>query len=504
MYSEEDDDAISAALQRMASYQPNPRDAALGERWRDEEEKTLRQLEGSEEYGLGQLLRDVLPGAIGITADAITNKGQGIGDISQLMLAQADQNLARDTQRQASNREYALKQRAQREQSAGGTAFDRAYKTAGVLNDRVGRQIRAENLGMRGVQLGQGERGLQLREDAHSYNYNPNDERAIKLVDDLIAGGMDDRARGMNTEALKDRRPLTDKEFDHNWAPTTRSDKAKETHANTEARIEAELGLAPRTTAAEADKAAKTAEASTGARIRTEGALAPISAATKATETTATTGARNAAESDATEQGYIPPLARKELDPERVRLVARDKKAAEHARQELEASGEVVSIIQDLIETRKKEAQGLIAPGSARSFFDSSRGRLEGQISLAGAMGTLQEGDRRAIGAYLGNSGASWTDLIGLLGADVKLDQLEGVLQTFRTADQRAAQKYGYGEFGSAPTTTTPRQPRAQAGAAPSSGGSGMVTIRLGGETRQVPADQAQRLKAINPSLEVF
>jgi hypothetical protein len=31
-----------------------------------------------------------------------------------------------------------------------------------------------------------------------------------------------------------------------------------------------------------------------------------------------------------------------------------------------------------------------------------------------------------------------------------------------------------------------------------------MVTIRLNGETAQVPADQAQRLKAANPSLEVL
>ena len=502
MYGYDDENtAIDEALRRMASYQPNPRDAALGERWRDEEEKTLSRLEGADEYGLGELLRDVLPGAVGITADAITNKGQGIGDISQLMMAQADNNMTRDQQRQAANREYALKQRAQREHTAGGSEFDRAYKTAAAYNDRVGRQIQGQNLGLRGQGLQQGERRVQLAEDAHSYNYNPEDARALALVDDLIRNGMSPDARGLPTEALKDRAPVTKHEVDHAFAPIERSDKAKETHATTEARIETELGLAPRTTAAEADKAAKTAAASTGARIQTEGALADVSAGTKAKETDATTTARGRAEGNVAEEGYIPPLARAELDPNRVRALARDPKLGKQARDELENSGELVSILQDMAEVRRKEAQGLIKPGAYRSYFDANRVRLEGKIALANQMGVLNEGDRASVGSFLGQSSAGWLDLSGLLGGDVKAEQLQGVLDAFRTADQRAAQKWGYDAFGTAPAAMTPRQ---SSGAAPSSGGSGMVTIRLGGETRQVTADQARRLKVINPSLEVF
>lgn len=508
--------ALDPVLARMSSYQPNPRDAALGERWRDEEERTLSQLEGGNDYGIGELLRDVLPGAVGIFGDAVTNEGRGIGNISMQMLAQADANAQRDQQRQNANREYALKQRAQREQGGGGSAFDRDYKTASVINDRLGRDIQTQNLGYRGVQLNQGERRTQIAEDTHSYNYNPEDKRAVQLVDDLIANGMGEGARGLPTEALKDRKVVTDKEVDHAFANIEANDDAAKTAKNTQARIEKELELAPQTTAVDADKAAKVAAAGTGARIKTEAELAPVSAATDATKTAATTSARAGAESDATEEGFIPPIARAELDPERVRLIARNSKSAEHARTELDASGEVVSIIQDMIEIRKKEAQGLMAPGSARSFFDSSRGRLEGQISLANAMGTLQDGDRRAIGSYLGSANASWTDLSGLLGSDVKLDQLEGVLQTFLTADQRAAQKYGYGEFGTAPTKTMARQvdrpapragapgPSASSGAAPPvAPNDGLVTVRLNGQTMRVDPERAKRFKVMDPSVVI-
>lgn len=515
MYSDDDYSTIDDALRRMASYQPNPRDAALGERWRDEEERTLKQLEGGEEYGIGQLLRDVLPGVIGMGADAITNEGRGLGNISMQMLGQADANAARDLQRQTSNREYALKQRAQREEGMGGSTFDRAYKTANVANSRLGRQFQEGNLGQRVEAGDRSERGLRVREDEHSYKYNPTDQRALDVVDELIAGGMGESARGLPTVALRDRRPVTDKEVDHAWAGIESDDKAVETTKTTDARERTELKHAPAKADAAANQAGKVATESTTKRIEAEAGLADVSAATDATKTAATTAARAGAEGDAAAGNYVPPLARAPLDPNRVRQQERDPKLAAKVNEELAASGEILEIIGDLVEVRKQEAQGLAKPGAARSFFDSSRGRLEGRISMSEAMGTLQDGDRRAIGSYLGNANASWTDLSVLLGSDVKLDQLEGVLQTFKNADQRKARAWGWSEFGTAPTATPPRnvdRPAARSGAPGPSASSGaappvapgMVTIRLGGETRQVPADQAQRLKVINPSLEVF
>jgi hypothetical protein len=497
MYSEEDDDAINAALRRMSSYSPNPRDAALGERWRDEEEKTLGQLEGAGDYDIGKLLRDVLPGAVGITADALTNDGRGIGDISQLMMAQADQNITRDTQRQASNREYALKQRAQRESNQG-MGFDRDYKLANMLSEQQRIKLAQGNYGLRGESTAQGRERLDLAKDKHSYDYNPEDSRAMSLVDDLIAGGMDPRARGLPTQALTDRRVVTDKEVDHAWNNITAGDKAVETAATTDARERTELKHAPAKAAAAADQTSQT----TAARINTEGALAPVSAATKATETAASTGARLGTEGDVAEEGYLAPLARAELDPNRVRALARDPKLAKQARDELENSGELVSILDDMLDIRKKEAQGLAKPGSYRSFFDANRVRLEGKIALGNQMGVLNEGDRASVGSFLGQSQAGWLDLSGLLGGDVKLEQLQGVRDAFGNADRRQGQKWGYDAFGTAPAQTTPRSPRGAS--APSSGESGMVTIRLGGESKQVTRDQAQRLKAINPSLEVL
>jgi hypothetical protein len=497
--------SLEPALQRMASYQPNQRDAALGERWRDEEERTLASLEGGNEYGLGELLRDVLPGAVGLIGDAATNGGRGIGAIGQQMAGQAQQHAARDTQRQEANRDYALKQRSQRE-NMGSTAFDRDYKLANMLaeNERLG--LAQGNYGLRGETVRQGGERLNIAKDKHSYDYNPGDQRAMDVVDELIAGGMNASARGLPTAALRDRKPVTDREVDHAFAGIEADDNAKKTAKATEARIEAELGLAPKTAAADADKAAKVAAASTDARVNTEAKLAPISAQTKATETAAATGARLGAEADATEEGFLGPLARAEVDPERVRLIARDEKLAKEARDKLGASSGIVSVLNDMLDIRKKEAQGLAKPGAARSFFDANRVQLEGLIAGTNMMGVLNEGDRAAVGSFLGKSAWSPTDLSALLGGDIKLEQLSGVLDAFMNADRRNAQNYGFGEFGSAPAKTTRRHVDRPAGgsSAPSSAAPGMVTIRLGGETRQVPAEQAKRLKTINPSLEVF
>jgi hypothetical protein len=493
--------SLEPALQRMSSYQPNPRDAALGERWRDEEERTLASLEGGNEYGIGELLRDVLPGAVGLIGDAATNGGRGIGAIGQQMAGQAQQHAARDTQRQEANRDYALKQRAQRE-NMGSTAFDRDYKLANMLaeNERLG--LAQGNYGLRGESVRQGGERLNIAKDKHSYDYNPNDQRGMDVVDELIAGGMNESARGLPTAALRDRKPVTDREVEHAFAGIESDDKAIETSKTTAARERTELGFAPQKTAVETDKAAKVAAASTGARVKTEAELSDLSAGTKAKETAATTGARAAAEGDATEAGFLGPLARAELDPERVRLVARDEKMAKEARDKLGASSGIVSVLNDMLDIRKQEAQGLAKPGAARSFFDANRVQLEGLIAGTNQMGVLNEGDRAAVGSFLGKSQWSATDLSALLGSDIKLEQLSGVRDAFMNADRRIAANYGFGEFGTAPNKTTRRQP--ERAAAPSSAAPGMVTIRLNGETKQVPADQAQRLKVINPSIEVF
>jgi len=515
---QEDDDQINAALQRMASYAPNPRDAALGERWRDEEEKTLGQLEGSNDYGIGQLLRDVLPGAIGIGADAITNNGRGIGDITATAFQQAENNLARDAQRTASNREYALKQRAQRESNQG-TGFDRDYKIANTLQDQKRIRIAEGNLGARENVVDQGAQRVELAKDQASFLRNPNDPRAIELKKSLIANGADPGIAGLALAALQERGIVTSEQVKHAYAPVRAQDAANETALTTGSRIRTENQLAPLSADTRGQEAAATATKGTEARITTEAGLADTSAATAGKQSAGTTAGRLAAEADATEEGYLAPLARAELDPARVQLVARSPKVAAEARQRLEASGELVEILNDMVNIREQEAQGLAKPGSARSFFDANRVRLEGAIAAGNGMGVLNEGDRASVGSFLGQSQAGWTDLSGLLGGDLKLDQLQGVRSAFLNADRRTARSYGYGEYGTATSKTTPRNvdqpaaprprapraaPAASSSSAPPPSAGGMVTIRLGGQTRQVPRDQAERLKAINPALEVL
>lgn len=516
---EEDDDQINAALQRMASYAPDPRDTALRDRWRGEEERTLSTLEGGDDYGIGQLLRDVLPSAVGIGADLLTNKGQGVGSILDTGMAAAQANLARDAQRTAQNREYALEQRAQRESNQG-TQFDRDYKIANTLQDQRRIAIAEGNLGHRGTTVGQNAEKLDLQKDQASFLRNPNDPRAVALKKDLIANGADPGIAGLALGALQERGVVTRQQVEHAYAPIHAQDAANETTATTGARIRTEHNMAPLSADTKGQEAAATQTRGTEARITTEGRLADTSAATAGTQAAGTTAGRLAAEADATEEGYLAPLARAELDPERVKLVARNPKVAAEARQRLEASGELVEILNDMVDIRDKEAQGLAKPGSARSFFDANRVRLEGAIAAGNGMGVLNEGDRASVGSFLGSSQAGWTDLSGLLGGDLKLEQLNGVRQAFLNADRRTARSYGYGEYGTAQSQTTPRTvdqpaaPRPRAPRAPSaspstaapapSAGGGMVTIRLGGQTTQVPRDQAERLKVMNPSLEVL
>jgi len=223
-------------------------------------------------------------------------------------------------------------------------------------------------------------------------------------------------------------------------------------------------------------------------------------------------------ESDMTAERFVDPLARAVLDPQRVEAVKRNPEFAKQASAKLSASGELLSTIDDLVSVREKERQGLIKPGEARSQFDAARGRLEGLMSQSIGMGVLQEQDRRAIGRYLGAADASWLDLSGLMGGDVKLEQLQGVRNAFRSADMRVGQEFGFGEFGTAeigsnrqaPAVTgndrqlpTPRAPAPPIGQPSPASSGGMVTVRLGGEARQVDAATAQRLRAMNPDVEI-
>lgn len=510
---------VDALIAQMGSFKPNPRDPALGERWRDEESNTLNRLQGSEagDYSLGQALRDLAPLAVGVVGDVAGNKGQGIAGISQAAMANVAQNAARDDAQRKADQEYALKQRAQRESSNGGSDFDRAYKQLQVLNERDRIGLAGTNTGLRTESVGQGERKVKIAEDQNSYLNNPDDPRTIQVKARLIANGVNpDQVEHMSAAALRDSSVVSGHEVAHAFAGLEADDAAKKeaetTHAATKSRIETEAGLAPVAAATNATVQGAGSAATTKARIETEGGLAPISAATAQANAGGATAGRLDAEQDASADAFLDPLARSVVDPERADRVKRNPALAKEATDALKSSSGLVDTIGNMVDIRNQEGQGLITPGRAASQMDTERIRLEGQFARSNDQGTINEGDRAAMATFLGRPGASLLDLSGLFGADIKLDQLKGVQDVLSKADERTARNYGFGGYGTAPIQKqAPAASRSRA--APLPGGSsgsnnmpdgGMVTIRLGGDTRQVPADQAQRLKATNPDLEVL
>lgn len=522
MYGD-DDEQIKQLLAQMGSYAPDPRDRELQSRWRDEESQSLERLNGQGDYGVGQLLRDVLPSALGIGLDAATNKGQGISGIAQAGIAQAATNADRDQKRLLADREYALAQRKQREASLGGNAFDRAYKQLTALNERDRIGLANQNAGYRGEQVQQGARRTKLAEDAHSYLHNPDDPRTVQLREQLIANGVDPSIGNMTAAALRDRAKVTGHEVDHAFANIEAGDAAEKarrsTEASTDARIKTESKLAPVSAATKALESGAASAATTDARIRKEGELADVSAGTKAKEAAGSTAGRLGAEGDVAAESFVDPLAREVVDPERVDRIKRSPEASKEAQKRLRASAGLVDSIGEMVSIRAQEAQGLITPGRAKSRILTERSHLEGLFAQANDMATIQEGDRQSMAKFLGlPAEASALDIASLLtGGDIKLDQLKGVQDALVAADERTAREYGYGAYGTkrvepmapraskAPSARARAQPAAAAEpTAPPAAAGGMVTIRLGGEERQVPADQARRLKAINPSLEVF
>jgi hypothetical protein len=504
---------VDQLLAQMASYSPNPRDKQLGESWRDEEQKTLERVQGGDDYDLGKILRDIAPLAIGTVADVASNHGRGMGDIASAAMVNAAQNAARDEAAQKANRDYALKMREQREKSDGGTAFDRAYKQLQVLNERERIGLASQNTGLRGQTVEQGAVRTKIAADQNSYLNNPDDPRTIQLKAQLIANGVDPSIANMSAAALRDRKVVTGHEVDHAFSNLEREDAAKKaaatSAASTGAEIKTKAGLADVSAGTESKIAGAREAATTKAGIETAADLSDVSAATKEKEAGAATQGRLGAEQAASADSFLDPLARTVVDPERAERVKRNPELAKKASESLRASSQLVDTISNMVDIRQKEAQGLIAPGRAASQMETERIRLEGAFARANDQGTINEGDRQAMATFLGKPGASLLDLSGLFGGDIKLDQLKGVRDMLAGADERTAREYGFGAYGTAPISQmAPAPSRSRAApassAAPAAPGGGMVTIRLNGETAQVPADQAQRLKAANPSLEVL
>jgi len=520
MYGE-DDEQIKQLLAQMGSYTPDPRDQELQGRWRGEESQSLDRLNGQSDYSIGQLLRDVLPSAVGIGLDAATNKGQGISGIAQAGIASAAANADRDQKRLIADREYALAQRKQRESSLGGNAFDRAYKQLGVLNERDRIGLANQNAGYRGEQVSQGARRTKLAEDAHSYLHNPDDPRTVQLRDQLIANGVDPSIGNMTAAALRDRATVTGHEVDHAFANIEAGDAAEKarrtTAASTGQRIKTEAEMAPTSAATTATVSGAGSAATTAARIKTESELADVTAETKSKEAAGSTAGRLGAEGDVAAESFVDPLAREVLDPERADRIKRSPEASKEAQKRLRASAGLVDSIGEMVSIREQEAQKLITPGRAKSRMLTERSHLEGLFAQANDMATIQEGDRQSMAKFLGlPAEASPLDIASLLtGGDIKLDQLKGVQDALVAADERTAREYGFGPYGSkrvepmAPRRSAPRararaQPAATEPAAPPAPSGGMVTIRLGGESMQVDPERAKRLKALNPSLEVL
>jgi hypothetical protein len=509
---------VDALIAQMGSFKPNARDPALGERWRDEENNTLNRVQNGDDYDLGKVLRDIAPLAVGVIGDVAGNKGRGLGGIATAAMSNVAQNAARDDLQRKNDQDYALKQRAQRESSNGGSDFDRAYKQLQVLNERDRIGLAGQNTGLRTESVGQGERKVKIAEDQNAYINDPNDPRTIAAKARLIANGANpDQIGNLSANALRDTSAVTGHEVDHAFSNLEREDAAKKaaatSAASTGAEINTKAGLKDVAADTEATIGGAREAATKAAEINTAAGLSDVSAGTAEKQAGAATQGRLGAEQDASADAFLDPVARAVTDPERAERVKRNPKLGAEATEKMRASGGALDSIAKMVDIRQQEAQGVIAPGRAKSQMLTARAELEGAFAKGHDMATINEGDRTAMGQFLGVPDASILDIASLItGGDIKLDQLKGVQDVLSASDQRTAREYGYGGYGSAKVGQQAPAPN-RSRVAPSGGGAsgsnnmpsgGMVTIRLGGDTRQVPADQAQRLKAMNPDLEVL
>jgi len=247
---------LGSLIQKMTAYKADPRMGQLNDKAYQAENASWDRVNNGQQYGIGEILRDVLPGALGVLLDTTTNKGHGLGQIAAATGDLAAQNSQRDRDRFEKDRSFGLNAKGQR-QSSQGAEYDQLYKQVQALEQSRRIQQADVQMGLRGRAQVTSEAAEARKGDEHSYKFDPNDPRTKALLDAYEQRAGVKLPVGTTVEMLRDQKKINDEQIAHYFAPQNAADAA------------AQAGL--------------TSTASTGARINTESQLADKSGETAAT-----------------------------------------------------------------------------------------------------------------------------------------------------------------------------------------------------------------------------
>lgn len=460
--------------QRAPIAQAPAADPELDSAYRDLQLQKIHEAQ-TPSYGFAEGVRDVVPTGLALALDAAVNHGRGAAGILQGGLAEvAQQELRRDQQRKAAADE-AIRMHGKGQDAAAAARLQYSY-------DALDARRRAAD-------------AVQGRFDQNvARNDDPNSQHNLtrEAMAELIASA---GSRGrLNTE--------------HQLNQQTAGDKAEIRTAETEAELAAKHEGAPVANADAADRAKLEAEAKLPSQI-----------AEKQTPTAADT---RQAEQLALAQSAPPGF---HVENEQAwRAFSADPTRRAAADQYLTKGETTRKALERMIELRSQlgPAWNTLGDAEKAKLLDemalTQQGAVGGFTGI-GALGVLNAGEFPRVGATMPNGSAAISDLYDpILTAfshgskrDTQLEQLQGTLNAFN-------QLYNSGltQAGLAPGTSPAPAPNALPGEAvpadlgttqgrvpPISTANGTVTVTLNGESKAVPRAVAQRMKQINPNLEI-
>lgn len=421
------DDTLNKVLamlsDRVMTDQTTPEEKAMNAQWGQLEKQKLDRLTnsgGDSTQDWAQGLGTAIPMLIGTIMDAATpnaygQRGTGLGKIAEAGIQNA-QNLSQQrTQREQMNAHLA-QQAQQIRKGNQNQDFDRLAKLGSMLSERDRINIAQQNMGLRGTDTA-------LKAAAQDFRLNPTNEQAMNFKRFLISKGMDaDQVNAMGMAALQQAAHQINVQTD-------------DVHFPTELR---QAGARAATTAAAGENARSAAQASNAER----------DAQTTGIVQAGGVMGRGGAEQKLNAGQYLAPIGRDVVDEGRVAIVRGNEKLTKQSTEEMRASQDMVKAIDDMVDLRKKQQQGIAIPGGYQSEFEAKKSKLMGAIAKANGMATINEGDRDAIDLYLSNTALSFKDLVsGAFGADLKQNQLEGVQKAIHGFDRDTAEFFGYSGY---------------------------------------------------------
>jgi hypothetical protein len=132
-------------LRQQQEEANRPETQRLSDLWRKAEETGLREGMGGGHYGIGEVLRDTVPGILAAFLDRKYNHGYGLGYIAAETAKSAGQHITADEAHRNAMREFALKAHTERTKNGmGGVGAARVMLNA-QAQDRLLRQDQQEN-----------------------------------------------------------------------------------------------------------------------------------------------------------------------------------------------------------------------------------------------------------------------------------------------------------------------------------------------------------------------